>query len=144
MNTVCLFISLLLVNYKQEDTIVKKEIAIKSTKIIMERNFTQISVKEFKEEMQDKEKVLLDVRTPWEILIYGKLRENQILIDINNPRFASEISKLDKSKKYLIYCWHGNRSVIAREYMKSQGFIYAKDLEWGIDLWEIMWEKIIK
>jgi len=140
MKTFLIFISLFLIANDKENKIEKEIIIIKN----MQENFSQISVKDFKKEMQNNEKILIDVRTPWELDIYWKIRENQILIDINDKSFESKIQKLDKSKKYLIYCWHGNRSVVAREYMKSLDFVYVKDLEWGIDLWEIMWEKIIK
>ena len=98
-------------------------------------NFSQISKEEFKIELEDRSSILLDVRTPEELPIYWKIRDNQILIDINNKNFVSEIAKLDKSKKYLIYCWHWNRSQVARDYMKEQGFSYVKDLRWGIDIW---------
>lgn len=140
MKTFLIFISLFLIANDKENKIEKEIIIIKN----MQENFSQISVKDFKKEMQNNEKILIDVRTPWELDIYWKIRENQILININDKSFESKIQKLDKSKKYLIYCWHGNRSVVAREYMKSLDFVYVKDLEWGIDLWEIMWEKIIK
>ena len=109
-----------------------------------ENFFAQINVKDFKKEMEDDEVILLDVRTSWELVEYGKLRENQILIDINEDNFVSEISKLDKTKKYLIYCWHGNRSVIARDYMKWQWFTYAKDLAWWIDTWIYEGESVLK
>ncbi len=42
------------------------------------------------------------------------------------------------------YCWHGNRSQTARDFMRDQGFEYAKDLAWGIDAWKHAGEEIIK
>jgi len=102
----------------------------------MENNFTQINKKEFKKELEDENSVLLDVRTPEELITYWVIRDDQILIDINNPNFISKVAKLDKSKKYLIYCWHWNRSQVARNYMRDQWFNYAKDLKWGIDIWK--------
>ncbi len=109
-----------------------------------EQFFDQISVSDFKNEMESDDIILLDVRTPWELVEYGKIRENQILININEKIFIDEIKKLDKTKKYLVYCWHGNRSKIAREYMKEQGFSYVKDLEWWIDKWVLEWESVLK
>lgn len=97
--------------------------------------FSQIDKQEFKKELEDTNSILLDVRTPEEIPLYWKIRNNQILIDINNTNFVSEISKLDKTKKYLIYCWHWNRSQTARDYMEKQGFFYVKDLKGGINVW---------
>ena len=109
-----------------------------------EQFFAQIGTSDFKKEMENEEIILLDVRTPWELIKYGKLRDNQILIDINENSFISEIAKLDKTKKYLIYCWHGNRSKVAREYMREQGFSYVKDLAWWIDEWVIQGESVLK
>jgi len=110
----------------------------------IEQSFAQISVSDFKNEIENEEVILLDVRTLGELPKYGKIRGNQILIDINLSSFASEIWKLDKSKKYLVYCWHGNRSVVARDFMKREWFMYVKDLEWWIDKWVSEWESIIK
>jgi len=109
-----------------------------------EQFFSQISIEDFKKELEDPEIVLIDVRTPGELPVYWKIREEQLLIDINNQNFITEIDKLDKTKKYLIYCWHWNRSQVARNYMKSKWFLYAKDLKWWIDAWENAWENIIK
>ncbi len=109
-----------------------------------EKNFTQIWVEEFKRELEDSWVTLIDVRTPGELPVYWKLRENQLLIDINNPNFVNEILKLDKTKKYLIYCWHWNRSEVARDFMQRQWFSYVKDLEWWINNWVYQWEKVLK
>jgi rhodanese-related sulfurtransferase len=40
-------------------------------------------------------------------------------MDIYNPNVAEQILALDKSKKYLIYCWHGNRSLTVMNFMKG-------------------------
>lgn len=99
-------------------------------------NFIQISKEEFKRELEDDQVILIDVRSFMEQIIHWKIKRKQIIIDINNKNFASKIAKLDKNKKYLIYCWHWNRSQVARDYMKEQGFSYVKDLEWWIDTWD--------
>ena len=114
------------------------------TKDFSKKFFSQISVSEFKKEMENPEIILIDVRTPWELPTYWKIRENQKLIDINNNNFAEKINKLDKSKKYLVYCFHWNRSVTAREFMRKNWFSYIKDLKWWIDAWTNAWESVIK
>lgn len=126
---------------KKDNLIEKKE--MKEQKY-MEQFFAQISVSNFKKEIENPDIILLDVRTPWELPVYWKIRENQKLIDINSYNFVSEIAKLDKTKKYLIYCWHWNRSVTARNYMKREWFSYVKDLEWWIDKWILQGEKVFK
>jgi rhodanese-related sulfurtransferase len=110
----------------------------------MSKNFSQIDVSEFKKALQDQETILIDVRTPEELPLYGKIRENQELINLNGDDFASKIEILDPSKNYLVYCWHGNRSQIARDFMRDKGFVQVRDLKGGIDAWEKSGEEIVK
>ena len=76
---------------------------------------------------------IIDVRTPaefWE----GHI-DNAINIDFKSNSFINEISKLDKSKTYLIYCRSGNRSSKAALIMDSLGFKKTIDLEGGFLRW---------
>ena len=83
---------------------------------------------------EDKEAILLDVRTPME---HQMVRiPNSILIDINSPTFAQEIEKLDKNKSYYVYCRSGNRSFHAGNYMLKAGFEKVYNLEPGIIGWQ--------
>jgi rhodanese-related sulfurtransferase len=82
---------------------------------------------------EDKNAVLLDVRTPME---HQMVRiPNSILIDINSPMFMEEIDKLDKTKSYYVYCRSGNRSFHAGNYMLTNGFEKVFNLESGIIGW---------
>jgi rhodanese-related sulfurtransferase len=81
----------------------------------------------------DKEAILLDVRTPIE---HQMVRiPNSLLIDINSPAFMDEIAKLDKNKSYYVYCRSGNRSFHAGNYMLKAGFEKVYNLEPGIIGW---------
>lgn len=83
---------------------------------------------------EDKDAMLLDVRTPME---HQMVRiPNSILIDINNPMFAQEVDKLDKNKSYYVYCRSGNRSYHAGNYMLKIGFEKVYNLEPGIIGWD--------
>jgi len=83
---------------------------------------------------EDKEAILLDVRTPME---HQMVRiPNSILIDINSPTFLQEIEKLDKNKSYYVYCRSGNRSFHAGNYMLKAGFDKVFNLEPGIIGWQ--------
>jgi rhodanese-related sulfurtransferase len=83
---------------------------------------------------EDKEAILLDVRTPIE---HQMVRiPNSILIDINSPTFMQEIEKLDKNKSYYVYCRSGNRSFHAGNYMLKAGFEKVYNLEPGIIGWQ--------
>jgi rhodanese-related sulfurtransferase len=82
---------------------------------------------------EDKNAVLLDVRTPIENQMVRI--PNSILIDINSPLFMQEIEKLDKSKSYYVYCRSGNRSFHAGNFMLQAGFEKVYNLEPGIIGW---------
>jgi rhodanese-related sulfurtransferase len=82
---------------------------------------------------EDKDAVLLDVRTPMENQMVRI--PNSILIDINSPMFMQEIEKLDKSKNYYVYCRSGNRSFHAGNFMLQAGFQKVYNLEPGIIGW---------
>lgn len=63
---------------------------------------------------------VIDVRTPEETAA-GYL-EGALLFDINGGMFAEQISTLDKSANYFIYCRSGNRAGAAIDQMKAAGF----------------------
>jgi rhodanese-related sulfurtransferase len=81
----------------------------------------------------DKDKVLLDVRTPAEIEEMSI--DGHIAINIQNPNFVEKINELDKSKTYFVYCRSGNRSGQACKYMTSQGFEKLYNLKGGMLEW---------
>ena len=93
-----------------------------------------LDAKTFEKKMEeDKDAVLLDVRTPME---HHMVRiPNSLLIDINSPTFTEEIEKLDKSRSYYVYCRSGNRSFHAGNYMLKIGFEKVYNLEPGIIGW---------
>ncbi len=83
---------------------------------------------------QDTNAVILDVRT-LEEQDCGIIKD-AVCIDIYNPdNFMQEVSKLDKTKNYYIYCQAGARSANACQYMDQQGFAQTYNLLGGISLW---------
>jgi len=68
----------------------------------------------------DSNRVLIDVRTPAEFAA-GHL-EGAINIDFQSPTFAAEVSALDPTGSYTLYCRSGNRSGQALAVMKDLGF----------------------
>lgn len=96
----------------------------------------QLSAKDFKKALEGWEYILIDVRTPEELVMFWKISDNQKLIIYWTNNFVNEILALDKNKKYLIYCWHWNRSNTVVNFMKSEGFSEVYDLEGGIEAWK--------
>lgn len=92
--------------------------------------------------LKDSKVVILDIRTKDEFdsgHIKGALN-----IDFYQPDFISNISKLDKSKRYFIYCRSGRRSGIAMENFRNLGFLEVYNLEKGILQWSAEKYKLVK
>ncbi|MFC5044555.1 rhodanese-like domain-containing protein [Aquimarina hainanensis] len=83
----------------------------------------------------DTDVVILDVRTEDEVE-EGHI-PNMINIDIRQGQgFLDEIEKLDKSKKYYVYCRSGARSAQACALMNQMGFETTYNLLGGFMEWE--------
>ena len=77
--------------------------------------------------------IILDVRTPEETDL--GIIPGAILIDFQNSDFDDKVSKLDKSKTYLVYCRSGGRSVGASNKMIAQGFTDVTNMKGGYNDW---------
>lgn len=96
--------------------------------IIIEPIFASLSATNFTEKL-DQDVVLIDIRTPEEFL-NGHI-EGAININFYED-FSENIDKLDKEKKYLIYCNSGRRTGLALKQFEEQGFNEVYDLKNGI------------
>jgi rhodanese-related sulfurtransferase len=81
----------------------------------------------------DSDFAVLDIRTPGEFQS-GHLK-NAILIDFYSQTFADQLSRLDKEKKFLIYCRSGNRSARSLEIFKKLKFQKIYHMANGISTW---------
>ena len=84
---------------------------------------------------------VIDVRTPEEFS-EGHL-ENAENINFLSPDFKEQVSKLDKSKTYFVYCRTGNRSSKAIDVMDQAGFQTVYNIGGIID-WESKGYPIVK
>lgn len=79
---------------------------------------------------------IIDLRTEEEFLYEGKL-EGAILLDIKKPRlFKREVKKLDRSKKYLVYCATGKLSKECCEFLIEEGFEDIYEIIGGLKSWQ--------
>jgi rhodanese-related sulfurtransferase len=97
------------------------------------KTFLDINSKEAFELIQNKEVLILDVRTPGEYA-QGHIK-NSILIPVQV--LSTDYKKiLDYRKKTIfIYCRSGNRSVVASNILISNGFENLYNLKNGIKEW---------
>ncbi|MCD5381549.1 MAG: rhodanese-like domain-containing protein [Candidatus Pacebacteria bacterium] len=93
-----------------------------------------LSAAGFSRKIQSGDFVVLDVRTLGEYK-EQRVTEDATLIDFYANDFKQQLSKLDKSKNYLIYCRSGNRSGQTVNIMEELGFESFYDLQGGINAW---------
>lgn len=90
----------------------------------MKKKMIELTVEEAKEMIKINKNVndftIIDFRTPEEYKL-GHF-DGGINIDYENANHYRELQKLDKKKRYLIYCRAGRRSGIAQELMLEMGF----------------------
>jgi rhodanese-related sulfurtransferase len=77
---------------------------------------------------------ILDVRTPAEYAA-GHI-ENAVNVDYLSLSFASDVSTLDKSNTYFVYCGTEHRSPLAVAVMQQQGFTNLYNLTGGLTRWQ--------
>ena len=95
---------------------------------------TNMEATEFSQKVSESEVITLDVRTPGEFMA-GHIA-GAINIDVEGMQFETDITQLDKSKTYAVYCQSGRRSSIAVKTMQSAGFNKLFNLTNGIQDWQ--------
>lgn len=90
---------------------------------------------EFKKKVDSGGYMVIDIRTPEEHQ-EEQINIEQQNIDIYADDFSDEIKKLERDKKYLIYCRSGSRTKMGLNRMKAFGFTEVYDLDGGFKEWE--------
>lgn len=104
---------------------------------------TVLAVADFEKEVtSNKEKVILDVRTPSEFNS-GHLAQAK-LMNVNDKNFTQQISTLPKDKPVYVYCAAGVRSNKAAKILRQQGFTHVFELSGGIQAWQAAGKPVIK
>ena len=80
----------------------------------------------------DNNLTLLDVRTPDEFKHDGHIAEAEL---IPLGQLAQNLNMLDKSKKVLVYCRSGSRSVAAARILGNKGFVVI-NMSGGMMAWK--------
>ena len=78
--------------------------------------------------------IILDVRSHKEY--FEAHIDNAENIDYNSRSFKTDVEKMNKTNKYLIYCHSGHRSSNALKVMTKLGFTDLHNLEGGIKNWK--------
>ncbi|MBI3416603.1 MAG: rhodanese-like domain-containing protein [Verrucomicrobia bacterium] len=99
-----------------------------------------VEVAAFEKLISEPGAVVLDVRTPREFAA-GHIA-GAVNIDVNDPEFGQKVTKLDKSKTYLVHCAAGVRSAKACEQLAYFDFPKLYNLEPGFKAWEKAGKKV--
>ena len=95
---------------------------------------TNLSATDFSKKIEELvNETIIDVRTPGEFK-EGHI-ENALNINWNDPSFAQQTSKLDKSKPVMVYCLSGGRSASAARKLRKDGFTNVYELNGGMMQW---------
>lgn len=84
--------------------------------------------------LDDEDVVVLDIRTPPEVE-QARIAEDVLHLDFHAPEFPQQLSELDRSRTYLMYCRSGQRSGNARAMMEDLGFQDVVDVRGGLIAW---------
>jgi len=83
---------------------------------------------------KDDKVVVLDIRTPEEYK--GGHIAGAVNIDFKEKDFSERVTKLDKSKTYIVHCQSGGRSTKSLETFKKLGFRSIVHLDDGFGSWQ--------
>jgi len=124
-------ISVFFINCSSTD---KPEASVESSdsEEITVTSYKDITQEEFKalESNLPEDVVILDVRTDQEVA--GGTIEGAIQIDYRGENFREEITGLDTSKTYVVYCHRGGRSAATSQMMSDElGFSNVNNLLGG-------------
>ena len=91
----------------------------------------QISTAELKDELNDKNKQFIDVRTP------GEFSGNHIKGFKNIPlhELAQKVNNFSKDKEVIVICQSGMRSNKASKVLKKLGFTQVTNVKGGMSAW---------
>ncbi len=92
-----------------------------------------LSVENFETKSSKKNTLIIDVRTPEEV-VEGHL-PGSVNINFLGENFAQEIDVLNKKNTYLVYCKTGIKSRKAADLMQKAGFKHVYMLEGGYTEW---------
>jgi len=106
-------------------------VGVVGTTLAEVKPFEALELADFKNEI--KNSTVIDIRTPGEIIL-GKITKDALEMDFYKEKeFKEDLNKLDKTKRYLIYCRSGNRTDSTKLIMKDLGFTFVNDLKGGIN-----------
>lgn len=94
--------------------------------------YTRISIDEIQAKLAAGPVTLADIRDPQSYAL-GHLEQAEHL---SNQNLADFIQHADRDRPLVVYCYHGNSSQGAAEYLSAQGFAEVYSLDGGFEAWK--------
>ncbi len=100
----------------------------------------QIKLDKVKQHFDNKDAVIYDIRDP------ASFASGRIpgAIALTNQNLPEVLQKSDKSKAYVIVCYHGNDSQSAAMYFKQQGFCVVHSMVGGMEAWKMTHPELLE
>ena len=95
-------------------------------------NYKRISIKEAKELISD-DATIADVR---DLQSYS-LSHIQNAVHVSNENIQQFIDDANKAKPLIIYCYRGNSSQDAAQYLSDKGFLDVYSMDGGFEEWSL-------
>ena len=111
-------------------------------KMLLNRGIAQITAADAKSLINDPEVTILDVRTHGEF-DEGHLSKARLIPVAELKNRLPEIVSL-KERPVLVYCHSGNRSSIACQILKRNGFTNLTNLRGGIAAWQGRGNEVVR
>ncbi len=97
--------------------------------------FKRISVQQAKTLLEQEHAQCIDIRDD---LSYQQGHITDAAL-INNNNIGQWIEQATKDKLLIVYCYHGNASQSAAQYLYEQGFHEAYSMDGGFEAWRMLY-----
>ena len=95
-------------------------------------NYKRISIEEA-QELMSAETTIIDVRDPQSYSI----DHIENAVHVSNENIQQFIAGTNKSKPLIIYCYRGNSSQDAAQYLSNKGFLNVYSMDGGFEEWAL-------
>jgi len=94
-------------------------------------DFSRISIEHARQLIDDGDPIIVDVRDPQS---YASSRIDGA-INLGNDNISEFLDKNSRERAVIVYCYHGNSSIGAGQFLAEQGFTPVMSMDGGFEAW---------
>ncbi len=91
----------------------------------------RISIEQAQSLITEQNPVIVDVRDPQSFA----MAHIKGAVHLSNDSINSFLQQTDRERPVLVYCYHGNSSISAGQFLSEQGFTEVMSLDGGFESW---------